>query len=289
MRDDEPDELSTASLQPCRPAGKHRLQKAAPGGGAELKPKELASSIGPATAHGAPCRPIGVLLRRVGLVNPFRPGQVNIMLRPLVDLRDCPLRADGRHELDMREPGFCLFSGLSGLMCRCWVRGSQLCPSPLAWLTRVSRGVCKGERDGQLRPAPRLAQPCCPCQGGPWRRRCQSPWVYLSMARDDHVPSSCMTAIGMPLTARSTSAAPPRPSRGRQFPGPRRQGPGGISGSRLWTGCLLPRRGTPVAVLCSGRSRTTRPGETTMSPTLAAATSISRSMNQTATTNTSAE
>ena len=45
----------------------------------------------------------------------------------------------------------------------------------------------------------------------------------------------------------------------------------------------------PAAVLCSGRSRTTRPGETIMSPTLAAATSISRSMNQTATTKTSME
>ena len=45
----------------------------------------------------------------------------------------------------------------------------------------------------------------------------------------------------------------------------------------------------PVAVLWSGRSKTTNPGETTMSLTLAAATSISRSMNHTAMTNTSAE
>ena len=45
----------------------------------------------------------------------------------------------------------------------------------------------------------------------------------------------------------------------------------------------------PVAVLWSGRSKTTSPGETTMSLTLAAATSISRSMNHTAMTNTSAE
>ena len=48
----------------------------------------------------------------------------------------------------------------------------------------------------------------------------------------------------------------------------------------------------PVAVLWSGRSKTTKPGDTTISPTLAAATSISRSMNQTddeTMTNTSAE
>ena len=45
----------------------------------------------------------------------------------------------------------------------------------------------------------------------------------------------------------------------------------------------------PVAVLWSSRSRTTSPGDTTMSLTLAAATSISRSMNHTAITNTSAE
>ena len=45
----------------------------------------------------------------------------------------------------------------------------------------------------------------------------------------------------------------------------------------------------PVAVLWSGRSKTSSPGETTMSLTLAAATSISRSINHTAMTNTSAE